>query len=253
MTMTTTAKLDQGYRSVEGAFHDVDERRHQVIVSIPHERLDHFNTDFQRGAFSDSFKRHLPEMLGEHDPHQHIGEAIRAEVLPTDNRIVGAFDDFASNRTARRYFNDILDGRIKGWSFYFRSAQHIAHPTVPGARRYIRADMEEFSATARPAIPGTATLGIRSRPGSAGSAVLDRLDDVRGRLTLLRFDRIQDRAHRAELARIRSTGELPFYIRCRTFDAETRRLDREAAELEDELEALFGRHDARRSARRSRP
>ncbi len=255
MSTARTGPLDEGYRSVDGHVHDLDERRHQVIVSLPHETLDHYMTDFQRGAFADSFRRHLPEMLGEHDPHQHLGHAIRAEVLPTDNRIIGAFDDFATNPTARRYFGAIKDGRVKGWSFFFRNGEHIRHPHVPGALRYTRADMEEFSATARPAIPGTLTLGIRSRGTStaqgAGGGVLDRIDDLRCRIALLRADGAEARAHEAELAQMRHTGRLPFYLWERAFDATTRACETEAA-LENELEDLFDRH-AYRSALRSRP
>jgi HK97 family phage prohead protease len=181
MTTLTQPSLDEGYRSVDSTIYDVDEKRHQVAVSIPHESLDAMNTDFKRGAFADSFRRKLPPMLAEHNPRDLIGHAIAAEVRPQDNLLVGQFSDLSANPTAKRYYAHIRDGDIKGWSFKFSRGVHVAHPVVRNAIRYTRADMDEFSATAWPAIPNTQTLGIRSRrtgfaTGAPFPRRLDRLE-----------------------------------------------------------------------------
>ena len=182
MTMTTTtARLDEGVRSIDGQVFDVDDAKHQVAISLPHETLDSYGTDFagpgpgRRGCFAESFERHLPDMLGEHDPNQYLGHAVRAEVRAKDNLIIGQFDPLDTNRTAARYFRDIQDGRVKHWSFWFRNGEYVRHPHVPGGLRYTRCDMEEVSATRRPAIPGTRTLGIRSALGARTSDVATEL------------------------------------------------------------------------------
>lgn len=244
-------ELEEGYRSIDATVHDLDEKRHAVIVDIPHEQLDAYATDFARGAFSESFRSHLPQMLYEHRPSLRLGEAVRAEVLSSSNRIVGQFDDFESNPNAARGFRDIRDGKTKGWSFHFLDGTHIPHPTVRGARRYTKAFMEEFSAVKEPAIPGTATIGIRSRPDAIGrwlplhAELAAKLEKLHTRVTLDHFDRLSRKIHQLQLAEIRRTGKLDTTTRANCYDAWTRK-EQETIRLQDELEAALDRAGRRR-------
>ena len=38
--MTTTDCREEGFRSVEGVTHDIDDKRHEVAAVFPHEVLD---------------------------------------------------------------------------------------------------------------------------------------------------------------------------------------------------------------------
>jgi hypothetical protein len=142
-----------------------------VIVEIPHRSFDRHGTDFDNECFKESFARQLPEMKREH--LLRIGEGLRAEVLPHANRLVGQFDDSVP---AERTFHDIAEGRLRGWSFHYLNAESVRHPVVPGGLRYVKADMDEFSAVRSPSIPGTKTAGLRSEPDLAQErlALLDR-------------------------------------------------------------------------------
>jgi hypothetical protein len=251
MTMTTQ-RLDEGYRDDFSArVHDVDDKTHRVAVDYPI-AIDHHGTDFGPGAFEEGWRHRLPVMCVNHNEDAVIGRAVSAQSLPNAHRVVGRFSSFADVPAARAAWANIRDEIFPGFSFRFAEGRAVPHPNVRSARRYTKATMLEWGPVLQPSIPGTRVVDIRSAQG-AGSAVLDVLDDVRDRLTLLRFDRIQDRAHQAELAQIRATGELPWHIRERIFDAFTRAEEREAAQLDAELElVLFARHDAHRSARRGR-
>lgn len=198
--MTTTT---EGFRSI-GTVHDVDDRRHSVIVEFPHETLDSYRTDFGRDCFRDSFHRQLPVMLREHDRHSLVGHATKAEVLPHANRIVGQFSSFEDVPLARQTFAQIRDGDLPGWSFHFRNGRATRHPNVRSAVRYTKADMPEFSAVTMPSIPGTKTVDIRAAaPGSA----VDRFQHLSERWELLaQLDELAARCDR-DLARRR--GELP--------------------------------------------
>jgi len=158
--MTTTT---EGYRSASGTVADLDDRGHQVLIRIPHESFDGYRTDFARHAFADSFARQLPEFKREH--RLHVGECSRAQSLDTHNEIVADFDQ---TPVAERTFNDVRDGRLRGYSFhYFNAHERIPHPVHAGGIRYLRADVDEVSAVSRPAIPGTVTAGLRSMPDVA--------------------------------------------------------------------------------------
>lgn len=159
-----TERLDEGFRSVLGNVADVDEGRHEVLVRIPHESYDSYDSDFARGAFAESFERnpHFP-LLEEHRPELRLGHAISAQVLPMHNEIRGQFD---RTPVADRGFRRILDGIIKGWSMWFRHGIAVPHPTRPEGRRYVKASFEELSAVRRPSIPGTVTAGLRSAEGA---------------------------------------------------------------------------------------
>lgn len=194
--MTT---LDQGYRAV-AAVHDLDETKHQVIVEIPHRSFDRHGSDFDNDCFKESFARQLPEMRREHSVH--IGDGLRAEVLPHANRLVGQFDD---TLVAHRAFDDIASGRLKGWSFHYYNRKHVPHPVHHGIR-YVSADMDEFSAVSRPSIPGTKTTGLRSEPDALTRLLevqehAERVTGQRSELTLnayehpgLYLDWVQDHA-----------------------------------------------------------
>jgi HK97 family phage prohead protease len=246
MSTTTTTRPSEGYRSVDGQVYDVDQRRHQVVVSIPHERLDTFKTDFAKGAFADSFRRkpHVP-MLAEHRPENLIGHTLKAEVRAADNLLVGQFSDLSANPVANRYFNHIVDGDIRGWSFRFARGEYTVHPSVRTAIRYTRADFEELSAVAFPAVPGTATLDVRSAGGTHGAdllADLDRIDQVRRRGELISLGAAMDRYHERDIEQLRQSGQLPRGIRTRCYDAYTAVSAREA-DLLEEIEDAFARAD----------
>jgi phage head maturation protease len=228
MTMTAE-RLDSGYRSegVEGETYDVSDRGpHKVAVSIPHNKIDTYRTAFAPGAFGGSFQRRVPEgslaMLGEHDPGNHLGRAVHAEVRSADNLIIGEFDQ---TPFANRWFDRIRSGEMKHWSFYFTNGEYVPHPSVRGAKTYVAADMHEFSSVARPSVPETATLGYRSQPGS--DDLLAELeygfDDVRYHMRELRRDGVipfsLDEQIASTLARVRSRGA-PVGSGRRSLDAE---------------------------------
>jgi hypothetical protein len=164
--------LREGFRDLPARVHDLDEKRHQAIVEIPHRSWDAYHSDFDTDCFRESFARQLPEMKREH--RDRIGESLRAEVLPHANRLVTQFDD---SPIGERSFRDIRDGRLKGWSFHYRNGKFVQHPDHPEGVRYMKADMAEVSAVARPAIPNTRTVGIRSQPDP-----LTYLEEVRARM-----------------------------------------------------------------------
>lgn len=166
-----TAALDSGFRTA-GTFHDIDERRHRAVVEFPHDVLDTYDTSFSPDCFRESFARKLPVMLREHDKHKLIGHAVSAEALRHANRIVGQFSDFDAVPLAKQTFAQIRDGDLPGWSFQFKNASHVPHPTVRSAKRYVRGDMPEFSAVAFPSIPGTRTVDIRSASATVERATL---------------------------------------------------------------------------------
>lgn len=163
---TPMAPLENGFRAIDATIHDLDERSHRVVIDIPHDTVDSYDTCFAPSCFRSSFERRLPVMLREHDPRDRVGQATSAEVLSHANRIVGQFEPFESNDCARRTFEDIRLGKLRGYSFFFRNA--IAAETdkrsARGRRvkRYVRAEMPEFSAVAHPSIPGTRTVELRS-------------------------------------------------------------------------------------------
>ncbi len=228
--------LDYGERSVTGTVHDVDEGAHVVVAHIPHESYDAYQTDFQRGAFSESFRRnqHFP-MLLEHTPQLRLGQSISAQVLPKYNEIAGEFD---RTPLAERGFRAILNGETKGWSFFFRNAKWVPHPDHPGGKRCVRADIEEFSAVKRPAIPGSATAGIRSQPfvDLAALNAYYRLNALADRALLRRLDRASARARAVMVP----AGILPQRYVDNLYDAGTRAAQREVA-AQDELEERFSR------------
>jgi len=250
MTMTTQ-RLDEGYRDDWTArVHDIDEHDHRVAVDYP-VAVDRHGTDFAPGAFEEGWRRRLPVMCENHNEDRVIGRAVSAQSLADAHRVVGRFSSFADVPAARAAWANIRDGIYPGFSFRFADGRAVPHPNVRSARRYTKATMLEWGPVLQPSIPGTRVVDIRSAPGAG--AVLDRIDDLSIRIALMRLDRAGERAHQAELAQIRSSGQLPFRIQERIFDAATRMYEREAA-LEDELEeALFARHDARRAVLRARP
>lgn len=154
--------LEEGFRSLAGEVHDVDDAKHQIIVEFPHETLDSYRTDFARECFRSSYERQLPVMLVEHNRADLIGHALSAEVGARSDRLIGQFSDFDMVPRAREYFAHYRDGDLKGFSYFFRNARSMPHPTVRGGRRFTQADMPEFSATVTPAIPGAGMVGLRS-------------------------------------------------------------------------------------------
>jgi HK97 family phage prohead protease len=236
--------LREGYRAVPTNIYDLDDAAHKVAVSLPHETLDSYGTDFQAGCFKESFERHLPDMLGEHDPSQHLGHAVRAEVRSQDNLIIGQFDPFDVNPTAARYFRDLQDGRVKNWSFWFREGEYVRHPHVPNGLRYVKATMEEFSATKRPAIPGTRTLGIRSALDTRSNVA----SELRALFTRMEINSAADRSQAMLRQQLRQTGQLPRRVRSACYDAVTRSEER-FADLIDEVGAALDRADRNRRGR----
>jgi phage head maturation protease len=186
--MTTT---DEGYRSVPGTVIDLDESRHQALVELPHDVVDGFGTSWDPGCFRASLERRLPPVLREHLPSQHIGEVRGAQSLPRTTQLVAQFDD---TPLAEASFRDIQSGKLKGWSFHFKHGVHAPHRSVRGARRYMRADMEELSAVSSPAIPGTRTLQLRSQPDALTRLleVKAHMERVSGHRSLLVPNRYKD-------------------------------------------------------------
>lgn len=144
--------------------HDVDERRRQVLVRFPHETIDSYLTDFSRDAFRDSFARRLPIMLWQHIRSEPIGRSVSAQVMPTVNEVRAEFSDFEAVPRAKQAFSQIRDGHLRDFSFGFptRSVVSIPHPSVRGAIRYTRVQMDEISPVTVGSIPGAQAVAVRA-------------------------------------------------------------------------------------------
>lgn len=170
-----TELLEEGIREFNGTVHDVDEAKHEVVVEFPHEVMDSYKTDWAQHCFRDSFGKALPVMLWNHNPNELIGHATSAESLGSRSRIVNQFSDFDSVPRAKQAFAQIRDGDVPGFSFHFRNAKSIAHPTERGARRFTQADMLENSPVTFPSIPGAQAVGIRAEEAILSVPTLEEL------------------------------------------------------------------------------
>ena len=144
---------------------DVDDASHTVKVEFPHERVDSFKTTFGERCFEDSFRDQLPIMVWAHDLRDPIGHAIRAQVLPRHNEVIGQFDDLNDVPSAKRAYSQIKSGTITDFSFGYVNGPERPHPDPQlrrrGVRQIPRATMREFSPVAIGSIPGAKVAGIR--------------------------------------------------------------------------------------------
>lgn len=161
-----------------GEVRDVDESKRQVLVTIPHERLDTYRTDFSREAFRDSFAQRLPKMAWMHQATEPIGHATRADVTDKANELVAQFSDFDACPRARQAFTQIRDKDITDFSFGFANAEGAPHPTEKGAIRFRKATMREISPVMTGSIPGAVALGVRAVAEASGIADLVRAGEV---------------------------------------------------------------------------
>lgn len=159
--MTTATTEGYGYRSMDGRITDVDDRSHQALVELPCDVLDRCGTSWAPGVFEDSLRSQEPPVLREHRWSEPIGQVLAHQSLPRCTQLHVGFDDFQANPVAKRAFNEIKSGKLKGWSWHFR---HGVGTPVRGGLRFLRATMDELSAVSRPAQDGTVTAGLRSQP-----------------------------------------------------------------------------------------
>lgn len=169
--------LLEGTRALDlqGEVHDIDDQHHTVAVDFPHEQLDAYRTDFAPQCFDEYLAKQLPVMLVEHDRNKLIGHGIGHENGQRSRRLIGQFSDFDAVPLAKQYYAQIRDGDIPGWSYHFRNAKAVRHPTAKGGLRFIKADMPEFGPTVFPAIPGTKTAGLRSEEFTVEIPTLDQI------------------------------------------------------------------------------
>jgi phage head maturation protease len=160
--------LESGYRATGvGVVHDVDDRTHRVAVDFPTDGVttDGYRTAWAPHVFRRSFEEHPhPEMVYDHQTGSVnvIGRAVRCESLSTRARLVGAFEDFRAKPKAKRAFNEIKDGTLPGFSFYYTQGRTRPHPSRRGAEVFESARMEDFGPVHHPSIPGAVATGIRS-------------------------------------------------------------------------------------------
>lgn len=148
--------------ALNGTFTDVDEGTRQVKVEFPHETVDSYKTVFGNRAFKDSFAQRQPTMCWQHQLNEPIGHALKAQVTPRHNEIVGQFSDFDAVPLAHRAFSQIEDGTITDFSFGFKNASYEPAPTLgKGVRRITKAFMAEFSPVTIGSIPGAKAVGLR--------------------------------------------------------------------------------------------
>lgn len=148
--------------AMNGVFTDIDEGNRQVKVEFPHETVDSYRTVFGKDAFRESFARRSPVMCWQHQLAEPIGHAIKAQVTPTHNEVVGQFSDFDAVPLARRAFTQISDGTLGDFSFGFKNAKYEpAGELGKGVRRIKEAHMAEFSPVTIGSIPGAKAVGLR--------------------------------------------------------------------------------------------
>lgn len=146
----------------EGQVRDVDDGKRQVLVSIPWEVLDTYNTDFERSAFDEFLGQRMPVMCWQHQRSEPIGRAVSSSKSTAANEFVAQFSDFDAVPRARQAFAQIRDKEITDFSFGFDQAKSIPHPSVRGAIRFTHARMPELSPVTIGAIPGAVAVGIRA-------------------------------------------------------------------------------------------
>lgn len=177
MTETADAPLNvatSGVRDGLGGVQDVDEGKRQVLVDIPWEVIDTYNTDFARDAFDEYLGHRMPAMCWQHQQTEPIGRVVKWDKGARANQFVSQFSDFDAVPRARQAFAQIRDGEITDFSFYYDQAKAIPHPSVRSAIRFTKARMPELSPVTVGSIPGAMATGIRQAADATGIAELVR-------------------------------------------------------------------------------
>jgi phage head maturation protease len=146
----------------EGQVRDIDDGKREVLVEIPWEVIDSYNTDFERSAFDEFFAQRLPVMCWQHQRTEPIGRVKDRQATRSAHQFRAGFSDFDAVPRARQAFAQIRDKEIVDFSFGFDQAQSMPHPSVRGAVRFTRARMPEISPVTIGAIPGAVAVGIRA-------------------------------------------------------------------------------------------
>lgn len=176
MTMITNG-LDEGYRAdlAMASVHDIDDGKHEVLVSFPHNRLDTYRTDWAPGCWDESFADRLPAMVWNHNADLIIGRGSAAQTLPDRTELRGQYADFDAVPKAREAWALERDHMIPGWSFHYRDGRSVEHPTIRNARRFTKARMLEFSPVTFPSIPGASAVGLRAEEATIMAPTITEL------------------------------------------------------------------------------
>jgi phage head maturation protease len=176
MTVIMT-QLDEGYRAdlPSATVHDIDDAHHQVLVAFPHNRLDTYRTDWAPGCWDDSLAERMPAMVWNHNPDLIIGRGVRAQTFPDRTELTGQYADFDAVPKAREAYALERDHMVPGWSFHYREGQSIEHPSVRGARRFVKARMLEFSPVTFPSVPGAQATGLRAEEANPMTPTISEL------------------------------------------------------------------------------
>lgn len=177
-----------GVRDGLGEVKDVDEGKREVLVTIPWETLDTYNTDFARDCFDDYLGQRSPVMCWQHDKKEPIGAVKDWKKGQRANEFVAGFSDFDAVPRAKQAFAQIRDRELTDFSFYYDQAKAIPHPNGErGAVRFTHARMPEISPVTVGSIPGAMATGVREAADAAGIAELVRthvISEAEGRVML---------------------------------------------------------------------
>lgn len=213
--------------AIGGEITDADEGTRQVQVTFPHDTVDTFKTTFDKDAFRESFASRMPLMCWQHDLRDPIGHAVRADVTPKSNELIGQFDDFDAVPNAKRAFSQIQSKTITDFSFGFRQPKYEPHRSKSGVRNIRSAIMMEFSPVSIGSIPGAVATGLREEDiemaeatlsateiiaavqaglmdPEEGKRALAELDGFRNHITIRTPDQIRIAALEADIASMRS-------------------------------------------------
>lgn len=130
--------------------------------------IDDYGTLWLPGCWTESLRAKLPKVAWGHDWLDIIGRAVDFTDSDSDLRLLLKFSEFDSVPRARQAWVQLRDGDVDEWSFGFDRLEWVSvGPDAPeyetGLReRMVKATMYEASPVLVGAVPGTATVGVRS-------------------------------------------------------------------------------------------
>ena len=162
--------------------------------------LDRQGEQFAPGAFRDAIARFLSQQSAfcvDHRTHLVIGKVLQLEERPEGLWMRARVDGATRNDpTLQRFYHQIKGGTINALSV----GGYFSRALVNGARKIIRCDFTEISATAVPAFPGT-TLAVAA--GKALGSPVDDLSQLRADVAGIRSTAARARSEDADRIRRR--------------------------------------------------